>query len=104
MNQFFLEQMAYIARRMDDIQEGERTLLDNSMLMLCSSMLNGHHDASQLPVVMVGGGGGKLKGGQNLDYLGQSDRQMCRLYLSMMDNMGVTLDAFGDATKPLAEV
>ncbi|MDA1164585.1 MAG: DUF1552 domain-containing protein [Planctomycetota bacterium] len=104
VNQFFLEQMAYIARRMDDIQEGERTLLDNSMLMLCSSMLNGHHDASQLPVVMVGGGGGKLKGGQNLDYLGQSDRQMCRLYLSMMDNMGVTLDAFGDATKPLAEV
>jgi hypothetical protein len=104
VNQFFLEQMAYIARRMDSIQEGERTLLDNSMLMLCSSMLNGHHDASQLPVVMVGGGGGKLKGGQNLDYLGQSDRQMCRLYLSMMDTMGVQLDAFGDATKPLEEL
>ncbi|MFT7641309.1 MAG: hypothetical protein ACI9G1_003056, partial [Pirellulaceae bacterium] len=39
VNQFFLEQMAYIARKMDSIQEGERTLLDNSMLMLCSSML-----------------------------------------------------------------
>ena len=104
VNQFFLEQVAYIARRLDAIQEGERTALDNSMIMLCSSMLNGHHDASQLPVVMVGGGGGKIKGGQNLDYLGQSDRQMCRLYLSMMRGMGVELDSFGDATKPLDEV
>ena len=104
VNQFFLEQLAYIARKMDSIQEGERTLLDNSTLMLCSSMLNGHHDATQLPVVMVGGGGGQLKGGQNLDYLEQSDRQMCRLYLSMMDKMGVRMDSFGDATKPLDEV
>jgi hypothetical protein len=104
VNQFFLEQLAYIARKMDSIQEGDRTLLDNSMLMLCSSMLNGHHDATQLPVVMVGGGGGRLKGGQNLDYLEQSDRQMCRLYLSMMDKMGVHRDSFGDATRPLDEV
>jgi hypothetical protein len=104
VNQFFLKQVAYIARKLDSIQEGERTALDNSMIMLCSSMLNGHHDASQLPVVIVGGGGGKIKGGQNLDYLGQSDRQMSRLYLSMMKNMGVQLDNFGDATKPLDEV
>lgn len=104
VNQFFLEQVAYIARKLDAIQEGERTALDNSMIMLCSSMLNGHHDASQLPVVMVGGGGGKIKGGQNLDYLGKSDRQMSRLYLSMMRNMGVHLEQFGDANAPLAEV
>jgi hypothetical protein len=104
VNQFFLEQMAYIARQLDSIQEGERTALDNSMLMLCSSMLNGHHDANQLPVVMIGGGGGQLKGGQNLDYLESENRQMCRLYLSMMNNMGVRLDSFGDATEALAEV
>jgi len=104
VNQFFLEQMAYIARKMDAIQEGERTLLDNSMLMLCSSMIHGSHDASQLPVVMLGGGGGRIKGGQNLDYLGKPDRQMCRLYLNMMDKMGVHLDEFGDARKPLSGV
>jgi hypothetical protein len=104
VNQFFLEQMGYIARRLDAIQEGERTALDNSMLMLCSSMLHGNHDATQLPVVMLGGGGGRIQGGQNLDYLGNSERQMCRLYLSMMDKMGVQLDKFGDATSPLPEV
>jgi hypothetical protein len=104
VNQFFLEQMAYIARRLDAIQEGERTLLDNSMVMLCSSMINGHHDATKLPVVMLGGAGGRIKGGQNLDYLENPNRQMCRLYLSMMDKMGVHLDKFGDATEPLTEI
>ena len=104
VNQFFIEQMAYIARRLDGIQEGERTALDNSMLMLCSSMLTGHHDATQLPVVMLGGGGDRIKGGRNLDYLGKSDRQMCRLFLSMMDKMDVHPKTFGDATKPLEEV
>ena len=104
VNQFFLEQMAYIAGRLDAIQEGERTALDNSMLMLCSSMMTGHHDASQLPVVMLGRAGGQIQGGQNLDYSGQSDRQMCRLYLSMMDNMGIKLGQFGDATQQLDEV
>ena len=45
VNQFFLEQVAYIARKLDAIQEGPRTLLDNTMLLFCSSMLNGNHDA-----------------------------------------------------------
>jgi hypothetical protein len=104
VNQFFLEQVAYIVRRLQAIQEGDRTALDNSMIMLCSSMLNGHHDATQLPVVMLGGGGGRIQGGQNLDYLAKPNRQMCRLYMSMMDKMGVHVDHFGDATEPLDEV
>ena len=104
VNQFFLEQVAYVARRLDAINEGERTALDNSMIMLCSSMLNGNHDATKLPVVILGSAGGQLEGGQNLDYSGKSDRQMCRLYLSMMDKMGVHLDHFGDATERLSEI
>ena len=104
VNQFFLEQMAYIARRLNGIQEGERTLLDNTMLMLCSSMLTGQHNANQLPVVMLGGGGGRIKGGQNLDYTGKPDRQMSRLFLSMMNKMEVRPKIFGDADKPLREV
>jgi len=67
-------------------------------------MLNGHHDATQLPVVMLGGGGGRIKGGQNLNYLEKPDRQMSRLYLSMMDKMGVHRERFGDAIEPLDQV
>ena len=104
VNQFFLEQIAYIARRLDAIQEGPRTALDNTMLMLCSSMITGHHDAKQLPVVMLGGGGGRINGGQNLDYLKNPNRQMCRLFLSMMDKMDVRPKIFGDAASPLDQV
>jgi hypothetical protein len=104
VNQFFVEQMAYIAHRLDGIQEGERTALDQSMILLCSSMMTGSHDASQLPVVMVGKGGGQIPTGRVLDYRGKPERQMCRLYLSMMNKMGVALPSFGDATQPLEEV
>ena len=101
VNQFFVEQLAYIAKRMASIQEGERTLLDNSMLMLCSSMMSGSHDATQLPVVMLGKGGGRIETGRVLDYSGQQNRQMCRLYLSMLDKIGIHQDRFGDASEPL---
>src|SRR2546426_5162826 len=104
VNQFFLEQVAYIARKLDAIQEGERTALDNTMLLYCSSMLTGSHDATQLPVLMLGGAGGRIKGGRVLEYKEKPDRQICRLYLSMMDKMDVHLPKFGDATKALEEV
>jgi hypothetical protein len=104
VNQFFFEQLAYIARKLDAIQEGERTALDNTMLMMCSSMMSGSHDATQLQVVMVGRGGGKIQTGRILDYREKSNRQMCRLYMSMMDKMNVHVDKFGDATEALAEV
>ena len=104
VNQFFLEQVAYIAKRMDSIQEGERTLLDNSMLMLCSSMMSGHHNANELPVVMLGNAGGQIKTGQNLNYVENENRQMCRLFMSMMNKMNVNVDKFGDATESLAEI
>jgi hypothetical protein len=104
INQVFLEQVAYIARKLDAIREGPRTLLDNTMLLFCSSMLTGSHDATQLPVVMLGGAGGRIKGGRVLDYKEKPERQMCRLYLSMMDKMTVRLPKFGDASKALEEV
>jgi hypothetical protein len=104
VNQFFLQQVAYIAGKLSAIQEGERTALDNSMLMYCSSMLTGSHDATQLPVLLVGGGGGRIQGGRVLDYREKSERQMCRLYLSLMDKMNLRLPKFGDAISPLDEV
>jgi hypothetical protein len=74
------------------------------MLLFCSSMMTGSHDATQLPVVLLGRGGGKIQTGRCLDYRDQPERQMCRLYLSMMEKMNVRPDRFGDAAAPLAEV
>ena len=67
-------------------------------------MMNGSHDNRQLPVVMVGGGGGQIKTGRILDYRNKPNRKMCSLYLSMMDKMGVHLDRFGDSNERLTEI
>ena len=105
VNQFFMEQLAYVARRLDAIDEGGRTALDNSMVMICSSMMAGaKHDNDQLPVAVLGRAGGQINSGRVLDYSKAENRQLCRLYLSMMQTMGRREQTFGDATEPLAEV
>src|SRR5689334_16208181 len=77
VNQFFVEQVAYIADRLNRIQEGNRTLLDNSMIVYCSSMMTGNHENNQLPVVLLGSGGGQIRTGRCLDYLNRPNRKMC---------------------------
>jgi hypothetical protein len=104
VNRFFTQQLAYLAEKLDAVQEGERTLLDNSMILYLSSMMTGGHDNKQLPVVLVGRGGGKIRTGRILDYLNKPNRKMCSLYLSLMDRMGVRLERFGDSRERLAEV
>ena len=104
VNRFFVEQLAYIAGKLDAVREGDRTLLDNSMIMYCSSMMTGGHNNDQLPVVLLGRGGGRIKSGRVLDYLGKPNRKMCSLYLSLMEKTGVRLKEFGDSREPLAEV
>ena len=104
VNQFFTEQLAYIAGRLNRIQEGDRTLLDNSMILFCSSMMTGNHENNQLPVVMLGRGGGQIRTGRVLDFTGRPNRKMCSLYLSLMDKAGVRLDRFGDSNQRLTEI
>ena len=74
------------------------------MLLYCSSMLTGSHDATKLPVVILGRAGGKLETGRALNYLDKPNRKMCSLYLSMLDKVGIRLDEFGDSKERLAEV
>lgn len=104
VNQFFAEQVAYIARKLDAVREGDRTALDNSVILFLSSMMTGSHNNDQLPAVVVGGGGGRIKGGRVLNYRDKPNRQMCRLYLSIMDKLGVQPGRFGDAAEPLNEL
>ena len=104
VNQFFLDQYAYVAKKLDSIQEGERTALDNSVLMYCSSMLTGSHDATKLPVAILGKGGGRLDTGRVLDYAGKSNRKMCSLFLSLLDKFGMPMEKFGDSNERLSEI
>ena len=106
-NQFHLQQFAYIVDRLKKIDEGGTSILDNSMLLLCSNLHDGDtHSADQMPMLLAGRAGGSLKPGQVIDYMdkGNDNRRACSLYLSIMDRMGVTLDRFGDSDKRLVNL
>lgn len=101
---YYVTQLANLAKRLDEMQEGDRTVLDNSCLMFVSNMWAGsQHDSNKLPLVLAGGLGGKLETGRVLNYLerGDDNRKLCSLYLSIMDRMDIKLDAFGDAVTRL---
>lgn len=106
-NQFHIAQFAYLTQRMKEVNEGEGTLLDNSILMGASSLFDGDaHSAEQLPVLLTGKGGGTIKTGRVLNYLDRPDeqRKVCSLHLSLMDRMGLKMDRFGDASERLADL
>jgi hypothetical protein len=106
-NQYHIAQFAYLTERMKAISEGETSLLDNSMLMLTSSLFDGDaHSAEQLPILLTGKGGGSIRTGRILDYLERGDehRKACSLHLSLMDRMGVSVDRFGDAEARLSDL
>src|SRR5262249_34865293 len=64
ISRMHLEQMAYLADKLNKMPEGEGTVLDNSCLMFLSNMWAGSkHDNTRVPLVMVGGLGGTLKTG-----------------------------------------
>jgi hypothetical protein len=102
--QFHLSQLAYLAARLDQMPEGDGTVLDNSCLLWLSSLWIGRkHDNSRLPLVLAGGLGGTLKTGRTLNYVnaGNENRRMSSLFLSIMDRMGVRMDQFGDGVTRL---
>jgi hypothetical protein len=102
---YYCEQLAYLAQKLRSLPEGEGTVLDHSLLLFVNNMWSGkNHDSHKVPVLTVGKLGGSIETGRVLNYLDQPDegRRLCSLYLSILDRMGVKLDAFGDATERLA--
>lgn len=101
-NEFMVKVWTEALMKMDATQEGERTLLDNSMVLLTSSLFDGNaHDSTQLPLILAGGGGGTLRGGRYFDLSKDPNRRLCRLHLALMERMGVKTEHFGDADNPL---
>ena len=105
INQFHVEQIAYLMKQMQAVDEGGgTTMLDNVILQFGSNMFNGDsHDGRNLPMILAGHGGGSISGGRVIDTGANSEEQQraCNLYLSIAQRMGVKLDGFGDSTAPL---
>lgn len=100
INRWHVEQYAYLLRRLAAMQEGESTVLDNSMILFASALSDGSkHDPHKLPILLGGRGGGRIDTGQHLVYT--HDSPLSNLYVSMLDAFGTPVERFADSTGPL---
>jgi hypothetical protein len=96
INRFHMEEFARLLKRLKETREGDRSILDNSMIVYGSGISDGdRHNHDDLPVLLVGRGGGTIATGRHVAYTPQP---LNNLYLSMLDRMGVPCERLGDST------
>ncbi len=100
IDHYHVQQFAYFVSKLAQVKEGDRTLLDNSMVMLGSGIGDGdRHNHDELPVLLLGNGAGTITPGRHLKY--PRNTPLCNLYVSMLNRMGVDAKSFGDSTGAL---
>ena len=100
---YLVSQFAYFLDKLKSVREGDRTLLDNSLVLYGSAIGDAnrhtHHD---LPIVLAGSGGGQLETGRVRHY--PNDTPLNNLFVSMCRMAGANLEKLGDSTEPLTNI
>ena len=100
IDQFYAEQFAYLLTKMKSIKEGDRTMLDNTLLVYGSCIRDGdRHDHADLPIIMAGRAGGRVETGR---YHKIDSTPMSNFFVSLADLHGVEVERHGDSTGKLA--
>jgi hypothetical protein len=103
INAYHVSLFAYYLEKLKSIPDGDGSLLDHSMILLGSGMGNPDvHNHVNLPIVVAGGGAGKLKGGRHIKY--EEPTPLANLHLTLLDKVGIHLDSFADSKGTIDEV
>ncbi len=95
-----VEQFAWFLDKMRSLKEGDKTLLDNSMIVYGGSLKCGNrHLEENLPLLLAGRGKGLIRTGRRLR--APEKTPFCNLHLALAHLMGVPEKQFGDSTGPL---
>jgi hypothetical protein len=102
VNAYHVLQFAYFIEKLKALPDGDGTLLDHSLFLLGSGMGNPDvHDHINLPIVVVGGAA-KTRGALHLKY--EQPVALANLHLTLLDKVGVRLDAFADSNGRIEEM
>jgi hypothetical protein len=97
---YHVQLLSYFLTTLQSTQEGDGSLLDHSLIMYGGGMGDGNlHRHSDLPCLLAGSLGGRIKTGRHLAY--PRDTPMANLLLTVLDKAGVRIDKMGDSTGPL---
>ena len=101
IDRYHISILAYMVEQMMAVEEADgSTLLDNSMILYGSGISDGDlHDHVNLPVIVVGKGGGSIEAGRHRHC--RTETPMSNLLLAMLQGAGVATDRFGDSTEAL---
>ena len=100
INKLHMEMFAYQMKRMAETKEGDKSLLDNSLIIAGAALGDSNtHDHLDLPTVVAGG---LVKGGRHIK--APKNTPFANLMVSAMNAVGVKETKFGDSTGPLKEL
>jgi hypothetical protein len=103
INAFHVSLFSYFLQKLKATPDGNGTLLDHSVYLYGSGMGNPDvHDHVNLPILVAGGGAGKLKGGRHIRYAKAAP--LSNLHLTLLDKVGVRLDRFSDSSGKINEL
>lgn len=100
-DQFLAENLAYFLQRLSDTREGDGTLLDRTLVFYGSSNSRTHLNRNY-PLVLAGGRGLGVRHGQYLRF--DEKTPLANLFVTMLDRLGVPVEAFADSTGEMSEV
>jgi len=96
INAFHVSLFAQFLEKLKATPEGDGTLLDHTVYLYGSGMGNPSvHDHENLPIVVAGGAASGLRGGRHITF--KDGTPLANLHLTLLDRVGVRLDAFGDS-------
>jgi len=103
INAFHVSLFAYFLEKLKSTPEGDGSLLDHSLYLYGSGMGNPNvHDHVNLPILIAGGGAGRLKGSRHIRHA--EPRPLANLHLTLLEKVGVRLDAFADSQGKVEEL
>ena len=96
INTYHVVLFADFVEKMRSTPDGDGSLLDHTLLLYGAGMSNSNaHAPNNLPIMLVGGAGGELKGGRHITY--PEDTPMANLLMAIMDTLGVPMDEVGNS-------
>ena len=97
INRYHVQTLAHFLERLRSTPDGDGTLLDHSTILYGGGLSDGDkHNHINLPIAILGGGAGRLKGGRHVRL--PMDTPLANVHLTLLDNVGIHLDRFGDST------
>ena len=98
INAYHTTLFSYFLEKLATTSDGDATLLDHVITLYGSAISEGNsHDIRNLPIILVGGGAGRVKGGRHVKYPDQTQR-LTNLQLTLLNRLGVPTETFGDST------